>query len=129
MKVRLERPLHAVRPGEIFPVVIPAGEIVDGRLAEIAIEQKKGTVLEEGGGKFEIQDFEPRIVTIDDRGFVVSDVAAQPIATPPSTTRARLKKAYAGPDETGEPCKLAKGAVIEGAFADTLIASGHASPL
>jgi hypothetical protein len=29
---------HAVRPGKIYPETIPAGEDVDGRLAEIAVQ-------------------------------------------------------------------------------------------
>lgn len=124
MKVRLDRPLHAVRPGEVFPVVIPAGDIVEGRLAEIAIEQKKGILLHDGR---EVQVTTTTVTASADGPFGVDVSSGIDVQT--SATRARLKKAYAGPDETGEPCKLAKGAVIDGAFADALIASGHASPL
>lgn len=122
MKVKLDRPLHAVRPGEVYPVMIPAGEIVEGRLAEIAIEQKKGSLQHEGS----VTSVNTPAPNVSNSALAANGAGASP---PPSATRARVKKAYAGPDETGEPCKLAKGAVVEGAFADTLIASGFATAI
>lgn len=158
MKVKLERALHVVRPGEIFPEWIPAGAIVEGRVAEIAIEQKKGSRIDAEAFSIEIgadgtvkgvvvldPDAHVRnpqgvTVQINDNGHAtgvtldgVHPLSSAPMsdARPslPSTTRARVKKAYAGPDDIGKPCKLAKGAIIEGAFADALIASGFAAAL
>ena len=36
--VRISKAFHAVRPGEVYPTLIAAGEEVDGRLAEIAAQ-------------------------------------------------------------------------------------------
>lgn len=33
---KLTKEIYAVRPGNVYPEVIPAGEVVEGRLAEIA---------------------------------------------------------------------------------------------
>lgn len=38
MAMKLQKAIYAVRPGAIYPEWIEAGEEVDGRLQEIAVE-------------------------------------------------------------------------------------------
>jgi hypothetical protein len=54
------------------------------------------------------------------------EAAAAPAAPPPKPKRAKLKARYEGPDETGQPTRLAKGALVEGELAERLIDAGHA---
>jgi hypothetical protein len=42
MHVKVTQEFRAVRPGKIHPEVFRVGDVVDGRIAEIAMEQKKG---------------------------------------------------------------------------------------
>lgn len=51
MDVEVTKSFRAVRPGEVYPVEIPAGETVSGRLAEIALALKSGTQVPDKAAK------------------------------------------------------------------------------
>lgn len=45
MKLKVTREFRAVRPGDVYPSAVLAGEIVEGRLADIALSQKCGEIV------------------------------------------------------------------------------------
>jgi hypothetical protein len=118
MRVRLTKDLKAVPPGRVHPKVFPAGEIVEGRLAEVAIEQGVGAKID--------------VDTDGDHAALAAGAAAgltiqpPPANDPTPLTKARVASPYSGPDHTGEPVKIAEGVTVEGEIAEFLIAQGVA---
>jgi hypothetical protein len=117
MPVKVAREFKAVRPGEVYPVTIPVGEIVDGRLEEIAREM----------GFFEHASAAPVSAATPSPSTTSppEDLTGSP-PHEPKILRAKLKEAYDGPDKDGKPVKIRKGAYVRNADAEYFVSIGAA---
>lgn len=139
MQVKVIRDFKAVKPGDVYPSDIRAGDIVDGRLAEIAVE-KKCCVLsgDETTTPLKQQsqstaENPSKVVGAEGAGDSTATGAdksdksenSQPIK--PTVVRARLKERYEGPDDKGKTIKIAKGSIVSAPLAQTLVDIGVAT--
>lgn len=110
MHVKVTRPFKAVDPSRstIHPRTVEAGEVVSGRLAEIALAMGRG---EKADGSSAPPVDGGQGDTIDPQR-----------TTPPR--RAKLKRLH-----TEGEIRFAKGSIVEGDEADRLIAAGVAEEL
>lgn len=111
MHVKVTRPFKCVPPGEVYPRLFAEGAIVEGRVAEVALDYKSGEEMK-GGAKAKTEP-KPKSPPSQD-------------PPPPPVVRAKLTKAHTITDADGKEVKLAKGAVVDGDLASLLIAEGVA---
>lgn len=114
MQVKVTRPFKCVPPGEVYPKLYAEGEIVDGRVAEVALSFKAGEPVK-GGAKTPNQERKA--------------AGLPPIDPPPAVVRARLTKQHTIKDVDGKEVKLARGIVVENDLAKQLIAEGVAEEI
>lgn len=143
MQVKVTQELRAVPAGAVYPETFRVGSIVDGRIAEIALELKRGELL---GAEETTENDEspPPSKTADAPAQSAGAVAPPPdpasakvevtlskedVKPKTVVVRARLKDRYEGPDDTGKTIKLAKGAVVASGLAQMLVDQGLATVL
>lgn len=127
MAVKVTREFRAVKPGEVYPSLIKAGETVEGRLEEIAREQGcAGAPLCANEPTAQGQDTPPGAEGNAPATGANSD--PPPPATP-RVIRAKFTAAYEGPDREGATVKFKKGAIVRDEDAAFFHAAGAAEAL
>lgn len=147
MQVKVTREFRAVPAGHVYPETFPVGGIVDGRIADIALELKSGEKIADEavseptarGGETstpgETQGTANTGAEGEDETSKPDDEAKQPDVEKkpdgPKTiiVRARLKDKYEGPDDKGKAIKIAKGGVVSAPLAQKLVDEGLANVL
>ena len=109
MQVKVTRSFKCVPPGKVYAKRYAEGEIVEGRVAEVALSLKSGEEVK-GGTRRKSE----------------ADKSEQP---PSVVVRARLTKQHTIKDVDGKEVKLAKGIVVENDLAKQLIAEGVAEEI
>ena len=103
MQVKVTRPFRMVRPGDVWPTPVAAGEIVDGRIAEVALGRKCG-----------------ERVTVKVAAAAQAK-AVEPTPAPPPAVRAKLTRKHVHNDES-----YARGLIVEGDLARLFVEQGVA---
>lgn len=102
----------AVPDGQVYPTLFKAGEEVTGNVAAAALADKKA---KPAGASWP---------TPADPAAAAHAAAATSTGSPPPR-RARLKRNVEN-TENGETVKYLKGVIVEGAFAERMVAEGFA---
>lgn len=137
MQVKVTREFRAVPVGAVYPKEFHVDEIVDGRIAEIALELKSGEEISEDPAAEQPEQKSDESQSQKEAGgadvaaasaTVTVQLAAKPNADSPKTVivRARLKDKYEGPDEKGKTIKIVKGGVVSAPLAQKLVDEGLA---
>lgn len=144
MQVKVTREFRAVPAGAVYPKEFHVDEIVDGRIADIALELKCGERIaveaaQQQSGQQQTADTEetedPDTEEMDDPDN--QEGSAPDGGTPPEheakdggpktiIVRARLKDKYEGKDDKGKAIKIAKGGVVSAPLAQKLVDEGLA---
>ncbi|ADJ24771.1 hypothetical protein Hden_2976 [Hyphomicrobium denitrificans ATCC 51888] len=150
MQVKVTREFRAVPAGAVYPKEFLVDEIVDGRIAEIALELKSGekiagSVSKERTHKTgetapaansttnedEDEDEDEDDETDGEAQTAGGDAdppagVKKPEAPKTIIVRARLKDKYEGPDDKGKAIKIVKGGVVSAPLAQKLVDEGLA---
>jgi len=114
--VRITRPFKAVAPGEVYPRLFAEGEVVSGRVAELALRNGAGEATDEASTVGSTDG------SAADNGGEGDDTAAND----DPVRKARVSRQIEIEDN-GTPVRFARGSVVEGQLAERLVDEGVAA--
>jgi len=115
--VRITRPFKAVAPGEVYPRLFAEGEVVSGRVAELALRNGAGEATDEAP---------PAASTGAASADSGGESDGKETAHDAPVREAKVLRQIEI-DDNGTPVRFARGAKVEGELAERLVEEGVAS--